>query len=274
MHKETTVADEKSYWEDDRLWSAEARVNLQGDRVAFAASMIPKDVKTVVDLGCGNGLFLNYLSNRSDKRYDRLLGLEKSRTALSYVATETVQSDATRVSIKDETFDLASIMEVVEHLSTKDFSQALNEIARVSKKYILVSVPYKENLKDHFIECKRCKTRFHRNFHKQSFDTGTIKSLFSNLGFRNIDVRWFGKKGDLVGFSSIYKIYKHFNPPPLQVPLPCPVCGFLNGVKSSKTERSGKRVYGYLQRLYELLNRFWPKQYKYIWALGLYERET
>jgi SAM-dependent methyltransferase len=273
MHKQL-LSDEKSYWEDERLWNPKARVNSQEDRVAFASSMIPKDVKTIVDLGCGNGLFLNSLKNRSDNNYDRLLGLERSRTALNYVETDRIQADVISVAIRDETFDLVAIMEVIEHLSVGDFAHTLVEIARISKKYVLVSVPYMEKIKGHFIECKKCKTRFHRNFHKQSFDTDTVKSLFNKLGFRNIEIRFFGKKGELVGLSWVYSIYKQFNPPPLQIPLPCPVCGFVNGKGAQMDEKLEKHAYIYFQGIYNLLSRFWPKQYRYVWVLALYEREV
>lgn len=273
MYKKSNITNERTYWEDNRLWDPEARVNSQEDRVAFASSMIPTTVKTIVDLGCGNGLFLNFLTNRKDNTYDHLLGLEQSRTALNYVATDRIQADIISVPIKNQTFDLVTNMEVVEHLSTSDFACALEEIARLSKKYILVSVPYKEKLKDYFIECQQCGTRFHRNFHKRSFDTETVKSLFSKLGFRNIAMSFFGKKAEMVGLSWVYSIYKQFNPPPLQIPLPCPVCGFVNEKRAQIGKRSENRAYIYFQEIYNLLSRFWPKKYRYIWVLALYERE-
>jgi SAM-dependent methyltransferase len=53
---------EKEYYEQPKLWK-EDLLNLPSEflRISTIISLIPSDVRTILDAGCGNGAFLNAL---------------------------------------------------------------------------------------------------------------------------------------------------------------------------------------------------------------------
>lgn len=51
-------------------------------------------------------------------------------------------SDIRNLPIKTNTFDVVCAFEVLEHIPFKDFAIALRELKRVSKKYVIISIPY------------------------------------------------------------------------------------------------------------------------------------
>ncbi|MCL5113845.1 MAG: methyltransferase domain-containing protein [Patescibacteria group bacterium] len=103
-----------------------------------------KDLKTdsILDVGCGEGFTLNRLRDNGIGK--KLKGLESSKDTIelgrkTYPDIEITQGSIYELPYKDNSFDLVLCTEVLEHL--EDPKKALKELARVSKKYLLISVP-------------------------------------------------------------------------------------------------------------------------------------
>lgn len=99
-------------------------------------------VETILDAGCGEG----YAAREILKEHSRLqiLGTDLSLMALQKVpllAPEmpTFLSDVTALPVADNSVDLVMSFEVMEHLPHPE--RALGEYKRVSKRYIMISVP-------------------------------------------------------------------------------------------------------------------------------------
>lgn len=91
-------------------------------------------VDTALDIGCGNGRHTELLSNVAS----RVLGLDVSRSLLMEARTRVgddvtlLQSDASRLPVRDELVDLAIYVATIHHLPTRDDRRAtLRELARV-----------------------------------------------------------------------------------------------------------------------------------------------
>ncbi|MCS7109372.1 MAG: class I SAM-dependent methyltransferase [Candidatus Micrarchaeota archaeon] len=68
-------------------------------------------------MGCGEGSILKTLK---DKTF--CMGLDVSKTTLSYLRGHKIQGDATRLPFKDLSFDVVSALEVLEqHLKCDAF---------------------------------------------------------------------------------------------------------------------------------------------------------
>ena len=91
------------------------------------------NVKKVLEIGVGNFTVSNYLKQYGYKLttcdYDKTLNPD-------YVA------DVRKLPFKDGSYDAVLCYEVLEHIPFADVAKALSEIARVSKKYSIISIPY------------------------------------------------------------------------------------------------------------------------------------
>jgi ubiquinone/menaquinone biosynthesis C-methylase UbiE len=100
------------------------------------------NVNSILDAGCGEGFTLEYLRVRSiGKTYEGIDFLQKAVEIGNKVHPKIILKKASiyELPYKDNSFDLVLSTEVLEHL--EDPKKALKEIFRVSKKYVLLSVP-------------------------------------------------------------------------------------------------------------------------------------
>jgi SAM-dependent methyltransferase len=100
--------------------------------------------RSILDVGCGEGVLTSEWAERL--KDGRIVGIDlpdpklesewekRQRPNLEYRAEE-----ATRLSFRDDEFDMATAIEVLEHVPEPE--QTLAEMARVADRYLLVSVP-------------------------------------------------------------------------------------------------------------------------------------
>jgi len=102
----------------------------------------PLKVDSILDVGCGEGFTLNKF--KEEKIGKNLSGIDYSDDALklgaeTYPDLKLKKGDIYDIHEKDNSFDLVMATEVLEHLD--DPQKALKELIRVSKKYVMLSVP-------------------------------------------------------------------------------------------------------------------------------------
>jgi 2-polyprenyl-3-methyl-5-hydroxy-6-metoxy-1,4-benzoquinol methylase len=81
-------------------------------------------VGKTIDLGCGEGILVEEYRQRG---FD-IVGLD-----YNYESPHVIRGDMTRLLFEDASFDLALALDVIEHLSFEQQSQALAEIRRILK---------------------------------------------------------------------------------------------------------------------------------------------
>lgn len=100
------------------------------------------EIKTVLDVGCGEGFILNKLKEEGiGKSWE---GIDYSKEAVEigkkiHPGLSLKQGSIYNSGLADSSFDLVVCTEVLEHL--EDTKKALKEVLRISKKYVLLSVP-------------------------------------------------------------------------------------------------------------------------------------
>lgn len=87
----------------------------------------------ILEIGVGNKTLNSILKNKGYK--------VKSVDILKELSPDFV-ADVRKLPFGDNEFDVALAFEILEHIPFDDFSVALNEISRVTKKKILISLPY------------------------------------------------------------------------------------------------------------------------------------
>lgn len=267
------MSAEARYYEAAAFW-ADGMVTNAGNslRIAETISQIPADVRTLLDVGCGNGVFTNRLALARPEIH--VTATDRSREALKYVDTQKFTSDMTSIPCPNASFDCVTCLQVIEHLPYDRYQPSLSELARVARRYIVIGVPYKEDLERDFTQCPKCQSRFNLNLHLRSYDDRTILALFESQGFRCVANQNIAKERRLVGVRAYVALRKllqkgdrHFDSPI------CPVCGYENSEfktpsTSEVTERTSSQV-GWRT----LVKRVWPRYTAAgYWNIALYER--
>jgi ubiquinone/menaquinone biosynthesis C-methylase UbiE len=147
------------------------------ERVSIALEMVPLKINSCLDIGCGDGTVLDKLSFVSfkvalDISYNILMGLKTENKILSC---------SNALPFRSNYYDLIVCTEVLEHLQHKEFELTINEIERVAKKYILISVPYQEDLSRKQTLCPKCSHIFHIHMHMRNFTLLQIEKLYKNF---------------------------------------------------------------------------------------------
>jgi ubiquinone/menaquinone biosynthesis C-methylase UbiE len=141
-------------------------------KAVFIERLIPADVRTIIDVGCGNGIITNELAKTWD-----VTGLDSSEAALQQVTCQTIQASAMDIPLPSGNFDLVLSSEMLEHLTDDELSEAVSELKRLSRKYLMISVPNREHLEDSFSLCPTCSYVFNACHHVQSFSKKRLEEL-------------------------------------------------------------------------------------------------
>lgn len=96
----------------------------------------------ILDAGCGEGFTLEKLRQRAVGQV--LVGVDIQQRAIGlgheiHSHLDMQQGSVYELPFKDDTFDAVICSEVLEHL--EDPKKALGELARVTKRYVIITVP-------------------------------------------------------------------------------------------------------------------------------------
>lgn len=147
--------------------------------------------KNVLDYGCGPGFLLENLLNRDAVCH----GFDFSEKSVELVNikfngrknwNKAVFSKSLPMPYEDDTFDIITCIETLEHLLDNMIPSTLNEIKRLLKPngVALFTTPNEENLCNNYIYCPFCNAEFHKVQHVRSFSKDTLKDLLESFGYK------------------------------------------------------------------------------------------
>lgn len=251
------MSDNSNFYDSLGRWGTQLDLANQ-NRIKITNSLIPKDVHSILDVGCGDGTTTNPLVAQG---FD-ISGIDISQKAITHFGGNKIIANGNNIPFLDSSFDLVVSAETLEHLPVGIFEGTLTEIERVARRYIIVTTPNQEYLPAGFTKCGNCGEVFHRNLHQMSFDRKIHEKLFKQ--FRLVET---------VGIDR----WKHF---PLITNLEhrlLGVYGFQPGLYCIKCGQEVKKAqYSLFQkamfRLFGLIKRvsFYP--YKPRWLASVYQR--
>ena len=108
------------------------------------------------------------------KEFKKIIGID-----IAPKSKEVREGDCTQLVFRNYLFDTVFLIDVIEHLETKDLYKCLDEVQRVLKLggYAIITTDYDEDLDNSQVTCPYCNHQFHRWGHIQSFDENIIKSI-------------------------------------------------------------------------------------------------
>ncbi len=157
------------------------------ERIRITRGMIPFGVKSILDVGCGDGRIIESLSSSY-----RAVGVDYAFSSIVRVQAMGVQGSSGMLPFRNKSFDLVLCCEVLEHMEDKLFLDTIKELIRVSRQHVLISVPYKENLRRLLTKCPKCEYVFHIWGHCRSFTESKLDTAFASL--QTMSARFFGKR--------------------------------------------------------------------------------
>ena len=160
------------------------------------------------------------------------------------------------------------------------FRQMLDELVRVTKNCIIISVPYKEKLEDSYTKCPNCRSIFNFELHLRNFDDSTIQNLMTSHGFTCTKKITTGRTENYYGHRTYRKIFFPEQLLKWNSPI-CPICGYKDPVSDNRNESNKdkkrqtvhpgnrKKLISYLSLLPKMI---WPKVSKDYWIIARYEK--
>ena len=132
-------------------------------------------MSSALDVGARDG----YISLALASRIDSVTALDLEAPDIQHEKITPIKGDITQLAFPDDSFDVVLCAEVLEHLRPSQLKLACQELLRVSKKYAVIGVPYKQDLRVGKTTCRICGAKNPPWGHLNDFDEKRLESLFS-----------------------------------------------------------------------------------------------
>lgn len=140
-------------------------------------ALLPPSVRTIADIGCGDGIITNHLAT---SRF--VVGIDSSLPALAAVTRPKAGGSILDLPFGDDAFDLVMANDVLEHLGPERRAAASAELERIARDYIIITVPFLENLAT---RQRLVDGAFrHVNLHFESLDIAKLRDSFRDFSLR------------------------------------------------------------------------------------------
>ena len=157
--------------------------DIEKARAADLMALLPDDCRdSVIDIGARDGWFSVMLA----ERFDVVTALDLQKPSIEHERIRCIKGDAINLAFGDGEFELVFCAEVLEHIPTKYLMKACSELQRITKKYVLVGVPFKQDIRIGRTRCRTCGKRNPPWGHVNSFDEEKLKQLFSLCNAKKI----------------------------------------------------------------------------------------
>lgn len=206
---------EKQFYDEDKQERAirpdvnldKLRKNFRFDvlrRAEFISNNLPKNKKNL-DIGCGDGFFLEEMINRGYK----IRGIEISKTrrelAKTFIKVPILDIDLTESYTGDERYDIVTLFHVLEHLIDPiKFCRNVSQLLAKNGCFI-VEVP---NVDELLLEtCPAYNEFYWTRAHLNYFSKKTLELVLKKAGFKKIRIMYVQRYGidNLFNWSIIGK---------------------------------------------------------------------
>ncbi len=100
---------------------------------------LDRNSKSLLDVGCGNGFWLDHIAQKPDFSKFELFGLDISHASDLGPNQSYICGEIETLPFEDKSFDVVTCFYVLEHI--KNLNQAINELKRVTRRQLFLAVP-------------------------------------------------------------------------------------------------------------------------------------
>lgn len=180
----------KAFNDYDFLAKYVRKDNILSVHQLLAAKIVSElQIKSVLDIGGGSHSYICSLGGK----YDTAI-VDLSSESLRNVHSKWKFTGALpNIPVRTGTFELVSVLEVLEHINLSIYEDSLREISRISNRYVLISAPFLQDLSGAYVLCDKCETVFQCEGHVRQFNMKQINILQKYFGGL-LDIYFFGQR--------------------------------------------------------------------------------
>ena len=150
----------------------------------------------MLDVGARDGHFSKIFTGH----FESVTALDLEKPTITGKGIHSVAGDVTNLNYGDKSFDLVFCAEVLEHIPQHLLENACNELSRVTKDFLLIGVPYKQDTRVGRTTCYSCGKKNPPWGHVNSFTAKKLENLFNN--FDVVEISLIGNSTTRTNFLS------------------------------------------------------------------------
>ncbi|MDH3198444.1 MAG: class I SAM-dependent methyltransferase [Candidatus Krumholzibacteria bacterium] len=150
---------------------------IEQERVSDLLALVPNGAgSSVIDIGARDG----FISLRLAETFDAVVALDLNTPTIAHERVRCIRGDVTALDLPDGSFDVVLCTEVLEHIPPPLLQKACSELQRVSKRHIVVGVPYRQDRRVGRTTCAACGRVNPPWGHLNTFDERRLRRLFAS----------------------------------------------------------------------------------------------
>jgi len=114
--------------------------------------LLPGNLDSVLDIGARDGFISKLLAGH----FPNVTALDLEEPRIDDERIRCVKGDVAGLNFPDASFDLVFCAEVIEHIPGRTLVRACGELSRGAREYLLIGVPYKQDLRAGRLTCQPC----------------------------------------------------------------------------------------------------------------------
>jgi SAM-dependent methyltransferase len=170
--------------------------SLEDIRMDKVLAMLPETTASVLEIGARHGVMTKKLA----ARVRSVTALDLSLPPFQLDRVTTVAGNVEHLEFEDNQFDCIVCTEVLEHVP--DVASAARELARVTRRYVLIGVPYRQDTRVGRTTCNHCHRINPPYGHLNTFDEARLARLFPAL--KTVTTEYLAENRERTNFFSAW----------------------------------------------------------------------
>ncbi len=152
--------------------------------------------KRILDIGISDGYLIQQIKNTGAISYGADIAFSMLKLVRKNIYSEgkaifLVQCSVAELPFANNSFDMITACEILEHLDQNGLDKVLNELHRIliPGGLIFITTPYNEQIADSYIKCPQCNHTFPPSGHYGSFNEEYWVRLAKERNFKLVKVK-------------------------------------------------------------------------------------